>query len=256
MKILLVDAGNTSITMGFASSEKRIPTARLAGHESTPDAITQLARGLCGDRCPAGVIISSVVPSLTPVLKSALALLVETEPLVLTHRTCSGIRIRYPKPEKIGSDRLANAVGAVHGYGAPAIVADFGTALTFDVISADKAYVGGVITPGLPVMVDYLAERTALLPRIALQGRCPGVGKSTESAMRIGAKIGYRGMVREVVEHLTAHLQLEDVKLIATGGYSSWALRNSGMEFVFDPDLTLRGLLKIYQLSTRSYLDS
>jgi len=160
------------------------------------------------------------------------------------------VRIRYPEPATIGPDRLANACAALHQYGAPAIVADFGTALTFDVISGDGAYVGGAIAPGLPLMTDYLHEKTALLPRIRVRGPYGPIGKSTVGAMRIGAKVGYRGIVREIVTYLRQGLASPDVKLCATGGFARWTLAGLDMPFVFDPDLTLHGLLRIYRLNS------
>jgi len=154
--------------------------------------------------------------------------------------------VDYPEPQMVGADRLADAVGGVRRYGAPLIVADFGTALTFDVITKDRHYIGGVITPGLPLMSDYLYERTALLPRVEFKGVCPRVGKSTQQAMRIGAQIGYRGMVREIVAYLKKSVD-SHFKLVATGGYACWALEDSGMPFVIDPDLTLFGLGCIWE---------
>ena len=146
----------------------------------------------------------------------------------------------------IGADRLANSAGAVARYGAPVIVADFGTGLNFDIVNAKKAYIGGVIAPGLPLMTDYLAERAALLPQIKLRGRIGVVGRSTAGAMRIGAKIGYRGMVREITNHLLQQPELRGATLCATGGFSEWALDGLDMPFHVDKDLTLFGLLKIW----------
>jgi type III pantothenate kinase len=145
---------------------------------------------------------------------------------------------------------LANASAAEARYGAPVIVADFGTALTFDVVSAEGAYVGGAIAPGLPLMVDYLAEKTALLPRIRLTGRCAGVGRSTPGAMRIGARIGYRGIVREIVGYLTDSMGGKKPRLCATGGYARWALAGLDLPFEFDRNLTFHGLIRIYGLNT------
>jgi type III pantothenate kinase len=173
-----------------------------------------------------------------------------TYPLVVNHKMDFGVKISYPKPTSIGADRLANACGAAYRYGTPVIVADFGTALTFDVICRDRGYVGGVIAPGLPLMTDYLADKTALLPHIELKGACGAVGRSTEGAMRIGAKIGYRGIVREIVTHLKKETAGRTAKLCATGGYARWVLSGLGMKFDLDPHLTLRGLSRIYDLNS------
>ena len=153
----------------------------------------------------------------------------------------SGLSIDYPRPETIGADRLADAVGAVERYGAPVLVMDFGTALTAAVVTRDATWRGGVIAPGFPLMRDYLFERTAKLPRMKLgSGKVPKIGRSTEEAMRFGALVGYRGMVREIVATLGRNFG-EDFRLVATGGFAKWALSGLDMPFTVDPTLTLYG---------------
>lgn len=153
----------------------------------------------------------------------------------------SSLTISYPRPETIGADRLADAAGAVSRYGAPVLVMDFGTALTAAVVTSDRVWRGGVIAPGFPLMRDYLFERTAKLPRMELgRGRAPRIGRSTEEAMRFGALVGYRGMVREIVTTLQRNFR-EDFKLVATGGFARWALKDLDLPFVIDPTLTLYG---------------
>ena len=149
--------------------------------------------------------------------------------------------IDYPEPETVGADRLADAAGAVARYGAPVLVMDFGTALTAAVVTRDGIWRGGVIAPGFPLMRDYLFERTAKLPRMELgRGSAPKIGRNTAGAMRFGALVGYRGMVREIVETLRRNFN-EDFRLVATGGFAKWALRDAGMPFTIDPTLTLFG---------------
>lgn len=153
----------------------------------------------------------------------------------------SSLTISYPRPETIGADRLADAAGAVSRYGAPVLVMDFGTALTAAVVTQDRVWRGGVIAPGFPLMRDYLFERTAKLPRMELgRGRAPRIGRSTEEAMRFGALVGYRGMVREIVTTLQRNFR-EDFKLVVTGGFARWALKDFDLPFVIDPTLTLYG---------------
>ena len=159
----------------------------------------------------------------------------------VTHEDMPGVRLDYPKPDTIGRDRLADAVGAVARYGAPVLVMDFGTALTAAVVTRDGVWRGGVIAPGFPLMRDYLFERTAKLPRMKLgSGRAPRIGRSTEEAMRFGAIVGYRGMVREIVGELKRNFN-EDFRLVATGGFAKWALADLDLPFVIDPTLTLYG---------------
>ena len=155
-----------------------------------------------------------------------------------------GITLDYPKPETIGADRLADAVAAVDRYGAPVRGCDFGTAFTAAAVTADRVWRGGVIAPGFPLMRDYLFERTAKLPRMALGGRCPKIGRSTEEAMRFGAWVGYRGMVREIVTTLERNFKTSFC-LVATGGFARWVLKDIGMDFVIDPTLTLCGAGRI-----------
>ena len=151
------------------------------------------------------------------------------------------LRLDYPKPETIGADRLADAAGAVARYGAPVLVMDFGTALTAAVVTADRVWRGGVIAPGFPLMRDYLIERTAKLPRMKIgSGKAPKIGRSTEEAMRFGALVGYRGMVREIVSELKKNFKT-DFRLVATGGFAKWVLKDLDLSFVIDPTLTLYG---------------
>ena len=117
--------------------------------------------------------------------------------------------IDYPKPDSIGPDRLANAVAARKRFGAPVVVVDFGTAVTFDVVNRAGNYAGGIIAPGLAAMTDYLHEKTALLPRIKIREVKTVVGKSTEQAMLVGAVHGYRGLVRELIAELKRELKAE-----------------------------------------------
>ena len=155
--------------------------------------------------------------------------------------TICRLTLDYPKPETIGADRLADAAGAVERYGAPVLVMDFGTALTAAVVTGDRVWRGGVIAPGFPLMRDYLFERTAKLPRMKIgSGKAPKIGRSTEEAMRFGALVGYRGMVREIVAELKKNFKT-DFKLVATGGFAKWVLKDLDLPFVIDPTLTLYG---------------
>jgi len=238
---IVIDIGNTSTGLGFYKAGKVSCVHHVRGGlQTNPQHIHEALSSLRMKEAER-VVIASVVPSINArwvrLFKKEFAL----PSLVVSNTTPMPIGIRYPKPETIGADRLVNACGAFVRYGAPAIVADFGTALTFDVLGKDGNYIGGVIAPGLPLMTDYLYEKTALLPRVDLSGKCPPVGTSTENAMRIGARIGHRGMVRETIHYLLDTTG-KDVTLCATGGYARWALEGINMPFHIDPDLTLFGL--------------
>ena len=154
-----------------------------------------------------------------------------------------GVTIDYPKPESLGADRLANAVAVAELYGWPAIVADFGTAATFDVVSEERRYVGGVIAPGLEAMTNFLYQRTALLPRFSLKEPRRAVGKSTVEAMRSGAIFGYRGLVREILTRIKAEQSSrKKVTIVATGGYARLIASQVPEIAVIHPHLTLEGL--------------
>lgn len=250
MICVAVDIGNTSTTVALVRDGHVGRLHRVSSRRFDPAAAHLAVRRAVARQAPDGAILASVVPALNARWRRVLATELGVPPLLLSHRLELGVRVSYPRPATIGADRLANAAGALSRYGCPVVVADFGTALTFDVVSPEGAYIGGIIAPGLPLMTDYLAERTALLPAIKLSGSVGVVGRSTAGAMRIGARVGYRGMVREIVAHLQEGLAWKTVHLSATGGYARWALGAAGLPFTFDPDLTLFGLSRIFALNS------
>src|SRR5213082_3706039 len=167
----------------------------------------------------------------------------KTRVLWLNSTVKLGVGIDYPAPETIGADRLANAAAVAALYGCPAIVVDFGTAVTFDIVSAQRKYVGGVIAPGLESMTNFLYQRTALLPKLSLREPRSAVGKSTIEAMRSGAVIGYRGLVREIIARIKAErFRGKKVHVIATGGYADLIAARLREIDAVHPNLTLEGL--------------
>ncbi len=238
---LLIDISNSFAKISASSREalegevSRIPTARLTA------AALRRAAGAAG-RYQA-VVLSSVVPQAE---EAVIGYAGEKTPLVrLSYRTRLGVAIDYPQPASIGADRLANAAGAAVFYGAPSVVVDFGTAVTFDVIGGTKrapAYLGGVIAPGLEAMTHYLHQRTALLPRIDLREPTRAIGKSTRDAMLSGAVHGYRGLVRQILEELRRELKTRRMKVIATGGYAELIASRLREIDAVHPNLTLEGL--------------
>ncbi|MCK5529449.1 MAG: type III pantothenate kinase [Kiritimatiellae bacterium] len=246
MSVLLIDIGNTSVTLGISRGSKVINLARLKTAECTANKISDIIRDTVRSATITGAALCSVAPLINKQFLQVIKKDYGLNTLIITHDLNLGVNVDYPEPTSIGADRLANAAGAVDKYGCPVIVADFGTALTFDIISEKGAYVGGIITPGLPLMADYFSEKTALLPHIDLKGGSGVIGKSTIAAMRIGAKLGYRGMVKEIVTELKKKKGLKNATLCATGGYAKWVLANLDIPFEFDKTLTLYGILKIY----------
>ncbi len=250
MPVLVIDIGNTSTSIAVANGKTIGKVTRTKGADIVSLSLLASIKKLIKGKNISGAIFCSVVPSVNRSWIAALRDLLGKPPLVVKHDMNLNVAIDYPEPETIGADRIANACGAVDLYGAPVIVADFGTALTFDVVSADKAYVGGIITPGLPLMTDYLHEKTALLPKVDVKGHGDVViGKSTESAIHVGARIGYRGMVHEIVDEVTKELGGKNVTLCATGGFSEWVLKGLNLPFHFDPKLTLYGLSRIHMMN-------
>lgn len=242
---LLIDVGNGRTKLGLASAERILERREMATRDVTARSLRDLTAGW---RFGA-VVTCSVVPKVTPGLREAFgAKLIE-----LSHRTPMGIGIRYPNPESIGADRLANAaaLSALHaGKGRPGIVVDFGTAVTFDILSADHDYIGGVIAPGLRLMTDYLHDRTALLPRVELREPDSAIGQSTEAAILAGAAIGYRGMIKGILEALKRELAGgSEAIVIATGGDAQWIVSGMAEAIAVDPDLTLHGLRLVGNLS-------
>ena len=240
---LLIDAGNTSAGIGRWDGRRVSRLSAVRGGIARPDeAAAALDRA--GARTARAAILASVVPAANAEWAWLLRRLYGLELEILSVETPLPLALDYPHPEQIGADRLCDAAGAVARHGAPVAVADFGTALTFDVVSRAGAYVGGLIAPGLPLMTGYLHEKTAQLPEVALDGPLPAWGDSTEHAMRLGAKYGHRGMVREILAFIRSKVG-PDTFFCATGGYAAWALE--GIEgCAVEPDLTLFGLGTIW----------
>lgn len=236
-RYLLVDVSN-SFTKAAVASDGHIGRVHRF---PTPALKSAHIRRAAGSRPLDGIVLASVVPAKTRAVLQAFP-----EALVVGHRCDLGIGIDFPAPASIGADRLANAAGCVAFHGAPAIVVDFGTAVTFDVVSADSKYIGGVIAPGLGAMTGYLHERTALLPGITLREPRSAVGRSTRDAMLSGAVHGYRGLVKEIAARISAEaFPRKKPILVATGGDAALIAGKVPVFDIIDPLLTLRGLLAI-----------
>ena len=232
----LVDISNSYVKMAFASRKRVGKPTRLATDKLTTAALRHILRG----RAVGTIVVSSVVPKRNKVVAMAAG---RVRTLFLSPELDLGVGIDYPKPHSIGADRLANAaaVSQLHGY--PAIVVDFGTAVTFDVVSSGGDYVGGVIAPGLEAMTNFLYQRTALLPKLTLREPKRAIGKTTRDAMMSGAVLGYRGLVREILVRLTAeNFPRTKPRLVATGGYAQLIARKLPEIEAVHPNLTLEGL--------------
>ena len=271
MRLVVVDVGNTSTAVGLWSDGRVSHVAHCDGGFTEASRIVASLIKLLHSSThslpnspapPLALAYVSVVPKVDRAWRTfakahGLAFRQVTYKYFLGNGergTGNGLSIDYPKPETIGADRLADAAGAVSRYGAPVLVMDFGTALTAAVVTSDRVWRGGVIAPGFPLMRDYLFERTAKLPRMKIgSGRAPKIGRSTEEAMRFGALVGYRGMVREIVSELKKNFKT-DFRLVATGGFAKWVLKDLDLPFKIDPTLTLygAGLVASGDFSTRA----
>ena len=240
--ILAVDIGNTSTTLGLYRAGKVSRVTTVPGGFPGREEIEAALRGMVKGRVIQQSMISSVVPRKNVRWRRAIKKVVGVDPAYLTYQTPLPIGIDFPKPETIGADRLANACGAAARYGRPIIVVDIGTAMTFDIVSKKRGYIGGIIAPGLPLMFDYMAEKTALLPHSQPAKLRRSIGRSTEEAMRIGAQLGYRGMVREMLVDVKKEMNERGVKVCATGGYAKWVMKEIDPGIPVERDLTLFGL--------------
>lgn len=233
---LLIDISNSYVKLAFASRNRIGKSTRLATNKLTALAMRRMLRG----RKAETIVVSSVVPKKN---RAIIAGAGSARTLFLNPKLDLGVGIDYPAPGTIGADRLANAAAVAQLYGYPAIVVDFGTAVTFDVVSSRGDYVGGVIAPGLEAMTNFLYQRTALLPRLTLREPTRAIGKTTRDAMMSGAVLGYRGLVREILIRLSAeNFPRRKPRLIATGGYAHLIARKLPEIEAVHPNLTLEGL--------------
>ncbi len=231
---VLVDVGNTRTKLVLSAGERLLERRRVATAELSESYVAQVMRDWPADEW----VLCSVVPGKNAVFSGVLG----EDLLIVSSEIPLGVGIDYPDPRSIGADRLANAAALAELYGAPGIVVDFGTAVTFDVLSESGAYCGGVIAPGVEMMNDYMSERTALLPRVELIKSPPVVGRSTVEAMQAGAYYGYAGMVRRILDELLqAFARPETATIVATGGAGKLFYDELGVEN-YEPDLTLHGL--------------
>jgi len=197
-----------------------------------------------------GVVLASVVPPLTPVFQQACQDYLGRSPLVVDAGVRTGVRVRYDNPREVGADRVVDAAAVRSLYGTPACVVDFGTATTFDAISAEGDYLGGAIAPGIGIAAQALFERTAKLPRVELTRPPSVIGRNTPHSMQSGLLFGYVGLVEGMVARFRSELG-PAMKVVATGGLASLIAAETDVIDVVDPWLTLVGLRLIWDLNQR-----
>jgi type III pantothenate kinase len=240
---LLIDVSNSFTKLAFASRTRLGATERIETARLDPSRLTEILHR----RSVAQVVVCSVVPQRDGLIRRAMGEI----PVLFVSAKCElGVGVEYPQPESIGADRLANAAAVAALYGAPAVVVDFGTAVTFDVVSSERCYIGGVIAPGLEAMTTYLYNRTALLPKLDLAEPRRAVGRSTKAAMMSGAIFGYRGLVKEILARISAEaFHQRKAQIVATGGYARLIAARLPEIDAVRPHLTLEGLRIIGNLN-------
>jgi type III pantothenate kinase len=245
--ILLFDIGNTHTHVGLADERRVLKKINIQTRDWRGGKAGALLKKFVSAKKISGAALCSVVPRATPLVRKAVRAVWKPSALELNPKTIRGVGIDYPRPDSIGPDRLANAVAAKFYFGAPVIVVDFGTAVTFDVVDAHGNYTGGIIAPGLAAMTDYLHEKTALLPKIKIREVRSAIGKSTEHAMLVGAVHGYRGLIRGLVAALKRELRVKKLPVVATGGYAKLIAAKLPEISAVMPGLTLEGLRLVWQ---------
>jgi type III pantothenate kinase len=259
VNLLAVDVGNTNITLGLLQDGKWAATWRARTiSDKMPDEYAVLVRNFLRNRDLdygdiGAVAISSVVPPLTNAFIELSQNYLEIEPLVVSHTSRLGIRIAIDQPQQAGADRLVNAAAVAKLYAKNAIVIDFGTATTFDIVSADGAYHGGAISPGIGVAHDALVSRAARLHKVDLLPPPDAIGKNTIHAMQSGLFWGYVALIEGMVARLKASMAAqgmgEPIIVIATGGLAPLFDAHTPAIDEIAPNLTLDGLRILYELS-------
>ncbi len=252
--LLAADIGNTEITLGVFEGEKLRATWHMAtGIHRRADEYAALLLNLLHYQGLdiadiKKVALCSVVPPLIATFETLFQKYFHISPLVIGAGVKTGVHIRMDNPREVGADRIVNAAAAHHLYGGPVIIADFGTATSFDTVSKEGDYLGGAIAPGIVTAAEGLFTRAAMLPRVELVRPQHAIGTNTTSAMQSGIVFGYVGLVEGIVTRIQQELG-EKTRVVATGGYAELIAKETAVIDVVNPDLTLMGLRLIYLMN-------
>ncbi|TDD82936.1 type III pantothenate kinase [Actinomadura rubrisoli] len=255
--LLTIDVGNTHTVLGLFEGDEVIEHWRInTDPRRTADEIAVVLQGLVqqspllADTDISGIALCSTVPSVLHEMREMCRRYYgDVQAIIVEPGVKTGVPVRMDNPKEVGADRIVNALAAVHLHSGPAIVVDFGTATTFDAVSAKGEYVGGAIAPGIEISIDALSSRGAQLHKIELVRPRSVIAKNTVEALQSGIIFGFAGQVDGIVERMSEELadEPEEVTVIATGGLAPLVLEESRCIDAFEPWLTLVGLRLIYE---------
>lgn len=250
--LLAIDIGNTNIVLGVFKEKELIQHWKIrTEREKTSDEYGVTLLNLFSLSGPEkkdieSVIISSVVPPLTPIFEDLSQSLFKVHPLVVGPGLKTGMAILYENPLEVGADRVVAAVAAYEKHGGPCIVVDFGTATTFDAVSSNGEYLGGAIAPGIQISAEALYLKTAKLPRIEIKKPKNAIGRTTVSSMQSGLYFGYVGLVTKIIAEIKNELG-EETTVVSTGGFAAQISHEVASINVHEPDLVLEGLRILHE---------
>jgi type III pantothenate kinase len=255
--LLAIDVGNTNVVIGIFGDPELLASWRVeADRDKTPDEWWALLRTLAAADAVdlqeiRGAILASVVPRLTGAFAQMIKRRFHLDPVIVDGDTDLGVRIRAESPAEVGPDRLVNAVAAHALYPGPAVIVDFGTATTFDVVTAEGDYLGGAIAPGVTVALEALTGRAARLIAVDLTVPEWAIGRNTTQSIQSGTMLGYIGLIEGLIARISRELGVTPT-VIATGGLGGIFTGQTPAIEVYEPDLTLVGLRLIYERLQRS----
>jgi type III pantothenate kinase len=259
--LLTIDVGNTNTVLGVFSGDEVIEHWRIATDPvRTADELAVILQGLLGqstllkDPDITGIALCSTVPSVLHEMREMLGRYYQDVNAVIVEPGIkTGVPVRTDNPKEVGSDRIMNSLAAVHLYGGPAIVVDFGTSTNFDAVSANGEFVGGALAPGIEISVDALSRRAAQLLKVELARPNRVIGKNTVESLQSGIIFGFAGQIEGIARRMAEELAPDDpdsVTIIATGGLAPLVIDEVGVIDVYDPWLTLTGLRLVYERNT------